>query len=273
MNKKVYLFFIGLVAFSACQQQTKPVNVIASADKVPALTQPFRYHKLIEVSPGNDFDVLVWGRGAIDAGSLLILHSDSTNIKYNTLSADFDGTAVDAFNTDMDVDGNPEFFIQASVKDTNHYTHMYAYEFENSRARQMDFPKLTPSQQKGYRGSDVFYVKDGDLIREFPVYEGSGKEAKQTGQKRTLQYSLRNNELSARQVMTDSSKMAITGKQPALTKTRKATVAAAGKINSAKKTTSSSNTSDKKSSSSKKKKTTHHTENTKKRKKRRHSNN
>jgi len=176
---------------------------------------PFRYHKLIEVSPGQDYDILSWGRGSTKTGAFMILHSDSAAAKYTTTTGDLDGAIVDVYNSDMDLDGNPEILIQAKGKDTINYTHIYAFEFSNGKAQKLDFPKLTKSQKKGYRGDDNFYIKDGALIREFPIYDAHDASAKPTGAKRELQYGLRNNEFTVKQLSKDSS--TVTKDKPAVT--------------------------------------------------------
>lgn len=200
---------------------------------------PFRFHKMIEVSPGQDFDILSWGRGSTTTGSLLILHSDSAAKKFTTTTGDLEGAITDVFNSDMDVDGNPELLIEAKAKDTIAYTAIYAYEFIDNKAQKLDFPKLTTSQKKGYRGMDNFYMKDGKLIREFPVFDGNSSTAKPTGQKRVLQYSLRGNNLTVKDLSADTAKKP----GPAATVVEQKTV---------KKTTSEKSTSSKKSTSHKK---------------------
>ncbi len=165
---------------------------------------PFRYHKLIEVSPGQDYDILSWGRGSSTVGAFEILHSDSASAKFTTTTGDLDGAIIDVFNTDMDLDGNPEILIEAKSKDTINYTNIYAFEFVNSRADKLEFPRLTQSQRQGYRGGDDFYVKDDKLIREFQIYNGTGKSAKPSGQKRQFEYGLRDNSFTVKQLSKDS---------------------------------------------------------------------
>lgn len=205
-----YRFNVGCLAvmalLSACNNEAKkpvqaPAPVVA---KAPVIMQPFRYHKLIEVSPGQDYDILSWGRGSSKTGAFLILHSDSAAAKYTTTTGDLDGAIVDVYNSDMDLDGNPEILIQTKGKDTINYTNIYAFEFGGEKARKLGFPKLTKSQKKGYRGDDNFYIKDGALIREFPIYDSNNAGAKPTGAKRQLQYGLRNNEFTVKQLSKDS---------------------------------------------------------------------
>ncbi|WP_158994779.1 hypothetical protein [Mucilaginibacter sp. L196] len=208
MSNRLYslIFIVSILAAGCAQESGKPAatTTASTIPQKPALMEPFRYHKLIEVAPGNDFDILSWGRGSTETGSFEILHSDSVNMNYTTTTGDLNGAIVDAFNTDMDMDGNPEILIQAKTNDSVYNTIIYAFEFSNGKANKLDFPKLTSSQKKGYRGNDNFYIQDGNLMRQFALYEGSGKQAKPTGQKRLFQYGLRNNEFTIKQIGKDS---------------------------------------------------------------------
>ena len=188
-----------------CSSPEKKSSQVNKKPAAPAVMEPFRYHKLIEVSPGQDYDVMSWGRGSKTKGAFQILHSDSADARFTTTTGDLDGAIVDVYNSDMDLDGNPEIIIQAKGKDTINYTNIYAFEFSNSKANKLDVPKLTRMQRKGYRGDDNFYIKDGILMREFPIYDGNGAGSKPTGAKRLFQYGLRNNDFSIKQLSQDSS--------------------------------------------------------------------
>jgi hypothetical protein len=205
-RKNLFYLFMMIIAaaFTGCSNDEKPGGVTTVISKKPVIMEPFRYHKLIEVSPGQDYDVLSWGRGSATVGSFMILHSDSAAAKYVTTTGDLTGSIVDVYNSDMDLDGNPEILIQAKTNDTINYTNIYAFEFTNDKAQKLDFPRLTQTQRQGYRGDDNFYIKDGMLMREFPIYKGSGKDAKPTGAKRQFQYGLRNNEFTVKQLSKDS---------------------------------------------------------------------
>ncbi|MDO3627701.1 hypothetical protein [Mucilaginibacter sp. BT774] len=256
MKYRFYLFaLIGcLIVASACNQQEQKVATPAAPAKKVDFADPFRFHKLIEVSPGEDYDVLSWGRGSTTQGAFLILHSDSSGKKYTTTTGDLDGSIVDVYNSDMDLDGNPEILIQAKAKDTTNYATIYAFEFNNSRANKLEFPKLTSSQRKGYHGDDNFYIKEGKFMREFPIFDGNGKDAKSTGQKRILEYGLRGNNLTVKQLSTDSTDNKTT--------TTKSTASAAPAKSSSK--------SEKKETTSKKKTKKHTTEKKSKKKKKHH---
>jgi hypothetical protein len=203
MNYKHHLYVLTLasgILLASCSEDKKTGSVYV-APKKPEVMAPFRYHERIEVSPGQDYDVLSWGRGSKAVGAFEILHSDSAAAKFTTTTGDLDGEIVDAYNSDMDLDGNPEILIRAKGKDTINYTNIYAFEFNSSGAHKLDFPKLTRSQRAGYRGDDNFYIKDGMLIREFPLY------------------GLRGNEFTIKQLSKDSLSVKTADKQPAETAT------------------------------------------------------
>ena len=253
MYNRFYFFMLMVCVIAAgCAHEAPKPPAASLVPQKPVVMDPFRFHKLIEVSPGEDYDVLSWGRGSKDVGSFEILHSDSSDMRYTTTTGDLEGSIVDVYNSDMDLDGNPEILIQAKAKDTSNYAVIYAFEFNNSKANKLDFPKLTRSQRQGYRGSDNFYIQDGKFMRQFPVYDGNGKDAKPTGQKRLLQYGLRNNEFTVQQLSTDSSttaKQAIS--QPVKSKSSNSSSSSKKSSSSNSNSNSSKNTSSKKSSSSK----------------------
>ena len=204
MKHPWYLFLsYSCLLITGCGNNDKPAATTNITPQKQVLMPPFRYHKMIEVSPGQDYDILSWGRGSSKVGAFEILHSDSAAAKYTTTTGDLDGTIVDVFNTDMDLDGNPEILVQTKSNDTLYYTHVFAFEFTNGKAEKLDFPRLTEQQKKGYRGDDNFYVKDGQLIREYPIYDSNNKGAKNTGAKRQLQYGLRNNSFTVKLLSKD----------------------------------------------------------------------
>ena len=220
MNRNIWycLFFLTCLALATgCSDEPKappqPQVVTKTVVQKGDLDNFFRFHKLVEVSPGQYYDVLSWGRGSKKVGAFMILHSDSAGVKYATTTGDLDGEIIDVYNSDMDLDGNPEILIQTKGKDTTNYTTIYAFEFTYGKAQKLSFPKLTQSQAKGYRGNDDFYIKDGQFYREFPLYDGAGVQAKPNGQKRLLEYGLRNNSFTVKQVSKDSTKAGAVVKQ------------------------------------------------------------
>ncbi|OCX52629.1 hypothetical protein BEL04_14370 [Mucilaginibacter sp. PPCGB 2223] len=200
------LFYMALVtvclaAISACKQPAQQQTVTPPGPAVKAiLPQPFRYHKLIESSPGKYFDVYTWGRGKDSSGAYLILHSDSTGSHYSTTYGDLEGSVIDVYNTDMNMDGNPEILIESKAKDTTNHINIYAYEFKGGKGQKIDFPKLSTNTKKTYRGGDVFSIKEGNLVRQFPVYDGNGPDAKPTGKTKILQYGISDNTFTVKDI-------------------------------------------------------------------------
>ncbi|WCT14743.1 hypothetical protein [Mucilaginibacter jinjuensis] len=203
MNFKTILLLVAAcVGIASCNQDQKTAPVtVAPVAKKPTLEEPFKYHKMIEVAPGRYYDVLSWGRGAKGGGAYMILRSDSTDQQYDSTTGDLEGPIQDVLNADLDIDGNPEIIIQAKSIDTSRYTNVFVYEYNGTKSQKIDFPRMTASQRKGYRGEDNLYIKDSKLMRQFPIFDGT----KPTGEKRLLEYSLHSNSFSVRTVSSDTS--------------------------------------------------------------------
>ncbi len=206
MNTIKLFSLLTVVLISSCSNDDKKQGYtnIPSVNK-QKLTEPFRFHKAIEVKPGLTLDVLSWGRGSDSTGAYLILRSDSTHLKYKSTSGELNGRIVDVWNMDMDSDGNPELFIQAQGKDS--HVNMYVYEFGgDGNSQQIHFPDLNDSMKKGYKGKDSIYVKDGKLMREFPIFNDAESDNKSAEGKRIIEYHLGNNSISAKEIKDTSKK-------------------------------------------------------------------
>jgi hypothetical protein len=203
MKRKLYILqqsalCVGLLFLFACQQD-KPVKISPAADvktvaKHTAGTFPF--HKDIVIKPGLHFEILSWGRGVDSLGGYLILMSDSTKNNYKSFSVERDGIITDAWNMDMDNDGNPELYIELlskkNVKDLN------VYEY-NGSFNKISFLPLSAKMKKIYGGDDKFIQKNGELFRSFPIVNSSDSTQK-NGTLKMLHYSLRGNNFSADEV-------------------------------------------------------------------------
>lgn len=190
------LFSLAVVSSCGSDGEKKEVK----PETRVVLPDPFRAHKVVEVRPGLTFDVLSWGRGSQESGAFLILRSDSSAIHYRSVSGELEGKITDAWNMDMDSDGNPEIFVQATSGDAGDNLSMYVYEFtENGSSREIRFPDLTSSTKKQYRGRDSVYVKEGSLFREFPLFESSDTSGVKAVGKKKIEYLLRGNSFSVKE--------------------------------------------------------------------------
>ena len=198
LNSAFKLACLGLAVITflfSCTSDEKPV-VTTKTEIAPVSKNPFPFYKSIEIKPGFNFEVVSWGKGVDTVGGYLILMSDSLKNNYRSISVEREGIIADAWNMDLDNDGDPEVYIQYLVR--KNVNDINVYEFANNSFNKISFPGLSSEIKKGYKGDDQFYVKNGDLFRTVPIVMiDSGKT---TTLVKTLQYSLRGNSFSASEV-------------------------------------------------------------------------
>jgi len=189
---------LGLLFLFACDRN-RPVKISPSADDktvVKNTAGTFPFHKDIVIKPGLHFEVLSWGRGVDSLGGYLILMSDSTKNSYKSFSVERSGVITDAWNMDMDNDGNPELYIELQSKKNVKDLNVYEY---NGSFNKISFPPLSTKMKKIYGGDDQFIQKNGDLFRSFPIVNSSDTTQK-NGATKMLHYSLRGNSFSVDEV-------------------------------------------------------------------------
>ena len=193
---KLSLFvLVGALLFVSCRNNQKPVvaTPAAASTKQP---NPFPFYKNIEIKPGYHFEVVSWGKGVDTVGGYLILMSDSIKNNYKSVAGERKGIITDAWNMDLDNDGNPELYIQYVVR--KNVTDLNVYEFAGNSFDKLSFPGLSSNLKKGYQGDDKFFVKNGDLFRSVPIV--STDSGKTTTLIKTLKYRLSGNSFSATEV-------------------------------------------------------------------------
>jgi hypothetical protein len=189
-----YGFAIGAISLflTACSDTEKPAQ---TEQKVAEVKQPnpFPFYKSIEIKPGYYFEVVSWGKGVDSIGGFLILMSDSIKNNYRSISVERAGIITDAWNMDLDNDGNPEIYVQTLVR--KNVSDLNVYEFNND-FNKISFPGI--SSMKGYKGDDKFFVKNGDLFRSVPIVQSDS--GKTTTLVKTLKYRLSGNSFSSSEV-------------------------------------------------------------------------
>ncbi|MBB4107317.1 hypothetical protein [Pedobacter zeae] len=186
------LLITGVLFCFACTEE-KPKEVKTETVKVEK--NPFRFYKDIEVKPGLNFEVVSWGKGVDSIGGYQILMSDSVRKSYKSIAVDRKGVITDAWNMDLDNDGNPELYIQLlSKKDV---LDLNVFEYAGGNFNKISFPSLSSSQKKGYTGKDKFFIKSGDLFRSFPVKDAADSTKTIT---KTYQYRLSGNSFTTSEV-------------------------------------------------------------------------
>ncbi len=192
---KTVIFGVGILIFAACgsEDATKVVKV---EDVKAKSVNPFSFYKSIEIKPGFHFEIVSWGKGVDTVGGYLLLMSDSIKNNYKSIAIERKGIITDAWNMDLDNDGNPELYIQYVVR--KNVNDINVYEFSNNSFDKISFPGLNSDLKKGYQGNDKFFVKNGDLFRSVPiVLTDSGKTSTLV---KTLAYRLSGNSFSTKEV-------------------------------------------------------------------------
>ena len=195
MKLRIGFFGLGILVFAACSNDN-PATVAKVAEIKGKSVNPFSFYKSIEIKPGFHFEVVSWGKGVDTVGGYLLLMSDSIKNNYKSIAIERKGIITDAWNMDLDNDGNPELYIQYVVR--KNVNDINVYEFSNNSFDKISFPGLNSNLKKGYQGDDKFFVKNGDLFRSVPiVLTDSGKTATLV---KTIQYRLSGNSFSTKEV-------------------------------------------------------------------------
>lgn len=190
------LFLLGLFFLFSCGDTEQK----GAASKEPLLTKsdqpaiPFAFYKDISVRPGMNLEVISWGKGVDSLGGYTILLSDADKSTYRSLSSEREGILSDAWNMDLDNDGNPEVYLEFLI-DNKVRSDLHVYEYSNGNFNKITFPGLSSKLKKNYAGKDKFTIKDGDLYRTYPLTGNLENGEKATGTM-TLHYRLSGNSFS-----------------------------------------------------------------------------
>jgi hypothetical protein len=203
MKPKKYILqqsalLVGLLFLFACNdKETVPAKNVEDKVTVKKGAEHFAFYKDIAVKPGLNFEVVSWGKGVDSVGGYLLLMSDSVKNNYKSLSVERNGIITDAWNMDLDNDGNPEVYIELLSKKT--LKDLNVYEYSNGSFNKISFPPLSSRAKKTYGGNDKFTIKNGELFRSYPIVN-STDTAQQNGTEKMLLYRLRGNSFSIEEI-------------------------------------------------------------------------
>ena len=189
------LSLTAIVFVGACTSDEKKTETPVATTTTKTVN-PFPFYKSIEIKQGYHFEVVSWGKGIDTVGGYILLMSDSLKNNFRSLNAERNGIITDAWNMDLDNDGNPELYIQYLVR--KNVNDLNVYEFVNNSFDKISFPGLSSDMKKGYEGNDKFFIKNGDLFRSVPIV--SIDSGKTTTLVKTLKYRLSGNSFSANEV-------------------------------------------------------------------------
>lgn len=199
MNYLKTTILLGITAMLAvsCGDGNKDKVLLSKDSAIPLKKDQFPFYKNLQVRPGLNFEVVSWGKGVDSIGGYLVLMSDSVRNNFKSLAHDREGIITDAWNMDLDNDGNPEVYIQFLVK-KNVYD-LNVYEYSGGSFNKITFPGLSSSLKKSYNGDDKFFIKEGDLYRTFPIVNPKDTSGT-SGDLRKIKYRLSGNSFSFSEV-------------------------------------------------------------------------
>ena len=196
---KLPLLFAGLFILASCgdsASEKKDASAAVAAEVKKPVGQ-FPFYKDIAIKPGLNFEVVSWGKGVDSVGGYLILMSDTTKNSYKSLSNERKGIITDAWNMDLDNDGNPEIYIE--MKSKENVLDLHVYEYSGGEFRKISFPGLSSSIKKNYVGNDKFIIKNGELFRSVPLVNPKDTTIK-AGDFKMLHYKLSGNNFSVNEL-------------------------------------------------------------------------
>ena len=113
-----------------------------------------------------------------------------------TLKANRDGMLVDAFVVELSGAAPSEIVVVAKGDGEAAYGTITIFESVDGHYVQKQVARLGDAEAEGYAGRDTFAVKDGAIMRKFPVFTAPaepGGEPQPTATERTLKYDFTGN--------------------------------------------------------------------------------
>jgi hypothetical protein len=199
-SRKYILNAFGIFAslcLASCSDAGKEPISATQQSVAPAAKGQFPFYKDIQIRPGLNFEVVSWGKGVDSVGGYLVLLSDSLKNNYRSLSNEREGIITDAWNMDMDNDGNPEIYIEL-LTDKNR-ADLNVFEYSGGSFNKITFPGLSSNMKKIYAGNDKYTIKEGELYRSFPIVNPRDTSEK-AGDIKRIRYRLSGNDFSPSEV-------------------------------------------------------------------------
>ncbi|MGY4384419.1 hypothetical protein ACVWYN_001445 [Pedobacter sp. UYP24] len=190
---KTLLIGVVAIAVTSCGDGVKEKLSASNVSAQAAKKDQFSFYKDIQIRPGLNFEVVSWGKGVDSVGGYLVLLSDSLKNNFKSLSNEREGIITDAWNMDLDNDGNPEIYIQLLSK--KNVSDLNVYEYSGGSFNKITFPGLSSNMKKIYGGNDKYVIKEGDLYRTFPIVNPRDTTEK-AGDIKKIKYNLSGNSFS-----------------------------------------------------------------------------
>ncbi len=105
-----------------------------------------------------------------------------------------DGEVYGAEVGDLNIDQSPEVYVFVRERSGLKRSSVYGFAANNKKSMSsfvLAEPDLKSKEYTGYNGEDEFAVVENVLSRRFPLFEGTGADAKKTGKTRIVQYKIK----------------------------------------------------------------------------------
>jgi hypothetical protein len=156
---KPFLLAGSLLFLLSCAQDTPPKEAAPSGQLTEAQqANPFPFYKDISVRPGLNFEVLSWGKGVDSVGGYLILMTDSAKNDFKSLSNEREGIISDAWNMDLDNDGNPEVYIE--LKSNKDVLDLNVFEYSRNGFQKNYLPRIKQQDEKDLPGKGQIFHEE-----------------------------------------------------------------------------------------------------------------
>lgn len=185
-----------IIFFAACggpQSDSKPADSDISTATPKAEKTPSPFSKTVEMH-GIKFDV---ASPNSESDNKVTVIPSGLEISNEGFTKTVDGEVYGAEVGDLNIDRSPEVYVYVRQRGGNKRASLVAYSANNRKSlSEVYLPELDPQSKEsaGFNGEDEFAVVESALVRRFPLFEGTGADAKKTGKTRQLQYKLKRGE-------------------------------------------------------------------------------
>ncbi len=115
-------------------------------------------------------------------------------VSNETITAKVNGSVLDAEIGDLNIDQSPEIFVFYRERDGMKRARVIAYAANKKKSLSeinMHEPNTVTKEYAGYNGEDDMAIVESVLVHRFPLFGGSGADAKKTGKTRQIQYKIK----------------------------------------------------------------------------------
>lgn len=160
----------------------------AATSAAPAKSEPFK--KTVEL---HGIKFTVESPNSASDNSVTITPAGLT-VSNEPVVVKINGSVSEAEVGDLNIDQSPEIYVFYRESDGLKRARVVAYSANNKKSLSdvsMREPNTASAEYKGYNGEDDMAIVESVLVHRFPVFDGSGANAKKTGKTKQVQYKIK----------------------------------------------------------------------------------